>query len=281
MRRKLENRSEMQKRIDRRDRSLDDRLKRMELVVADMKVVCEISKRLRAAGTREGVEEIHLAIRHASEAGVQEHAQQYAVLENNLNECQSAADELGNRLAAARKNATVFRTVADHTRKGGAAKRHLVRGERVAKQDAEFLDGAVQRQCAMTEAAKRSRERQRQSLQNTILNAAPFLQVAVRGQSTRAGEVRGNYGPTAASGERYRQQLSKITGTREARTQRSLESEIPPEELERLQGIRPTPKEETEPEQQEEKYVTRPKPYDIGPKEYIVRGPYQQGRAGE
>ena len=276
MRKNLESRGEIQKDTDRRGRSLDDRLKRMRLVVAETKVVCEMSNRLRAAGTREGVEEIHRAIRHASEAGVQEHAQQYAVLEKNLNECQTAADELGSRLAAARKDTTVLRTVADRTRKVGTARRHLVQGERVAKQDAEFLDGAVQRQCAMTEAAKRSRERQRQSLQNTILNAAPFLRVVVRGQSTHAGEVRGNYGPTAASGERYRQQLSKITGTREARTQRSLESEIPPEELERLQGIRPIPKEETEPEQQEEKYVTKPKPYDIGPKEYIVRAPYQQ-----
>ena len=276
MRVRLESRSEIQKCIDQRDRRLDDRLKRMGLVVADMKVVCEISKRFRAAGTREGVEEIHLAVRHASEAGVQEHAQQYAVLENNLNECQSAADELGNRLAAARKNTTVFRTVADHARKGGAARRHLVQGERVAKQDADFLDGAVQRQCGITEAARRSRERQLQSLQNTILNAAPYLRVAVRGQGTHAGEVRGNYGPTAATGERYRQPPSKTTGPREARPQRSLESEIPPEELERMQGIRPIPKEETEPQPREEKYATKPRPYNIGPKEYIVRPPYQQ-----
>lgn len=274
---KLESRAKIAEGVDQRGRTLKERLSRMGLVVGEMKVVCQASKLFRSRGTCEGVEEVQRAIKQAREAGVREYAQQNAVLEKNMSECQSAADDLENRCEAARKNTAVFRSAGDHMKEVGAAKHHMVCGERGAKHDMDYLGNDAKRQTAATDTARQTRDKQRQTLQTTVLNAAPFLRPTARGQDSQAGELRGNYGPAVATGERYRQQLSKIGGPRETCTQRSTESEIPPEELERLQGMRPVPKDGTESEPLEEKYATKPKPYDVGPKEYIVRAHYQQG----
>lgn len=191
----------------------------MDLVDSDKKAVTDVSKRVQMTTTVEGAEALWRAIVDACRAIVERFQKLLMNLEAKLVECFKAAGEFEQRAANTRSDGKVMETTARQARETRRASGDLYRGKRVAGQEVRFLDSCARQEQRQAAAAKRSVQKQRDTLRNSAA-AVQEINAAVRKaqKPTTVGTLREISAPEwAKTSANWNTPVSKNSDSLEAR----------------------------------------------------------------
>ena len=177
----LEGRDKIKREVETGVRGLEERTKRMGLVVSDKKETCAVSKKLCNSGTLEGVKAVYQELSNADSAVTREFQTVWQKMDALIAENERAKKKLESGESNSKGNAAALDAAARQVSETKRAKQDLRGGKRESVKDVRFFERVGKQQNAGIRKAEESRSAYKQTLQSTKLdNKRKEIEAAIR-----------------------------------------------------------------------------------------------------
>ena len=177
----LEGRDKIKREVETGVRGLEERTKRMGLVVSDKKEMCAVSKKLCNSGTLEGVKAVYQELSNADSAVTREFQTVWQKMDALIAENERAKKKLESGESNSKGNVAALDAAARQVSETKRAKQDLRGGKRESVKDVHFFERVGKQQDAGIRKAKESRSAYKQTLQSTKLdNNRKEIEAAIR-----------------------------------------------------------------------------------------------------
>ena len=167
---KLESRNDISRKINKREKEIKDRGKKMQKVVEDKEQIAKTVKELKLTTTKDGVMAMKREIGKAADKTKAKFEEHNGKLRQKFTECDDSKKQLERKTEAAEKNLGKIEETRRQIKEATKAKGDLKSARKAAESDKTFTKDKKERQEAFKKERKARRDRQRNKLDSIQLH---------------------------------------------------------------------------------------------------------------